>query len=51
MLNELGSLPTPTRTYYHEAKACNERPFPFHLIPHVLYRGSISLEQMQIIPV
>jgi hypothetical protein len=49
VLNDLEDLPSATRAYYHEAKAHTERPFLFHLIAHILYRGSIALEQMQTI--
>lgn len=44
-------LPKATLTYYQESKQAGRAPLLFHRIPHILYQGSLSLNQMTLITV
>lgn len=50
-LEELSTLPSATVAHYKTAKQKAEKPFLFHRVPHVLYRGIINLEQVKIISI
>lgn len=50
-LREFTQIPAASVEYYRIAKEQGERPFLFHRIPHILYRGSIALDRVQIINV
>ncbi|OGY31719.1 MAG: hypothetical protein A3C02_00670 [Candidatus Andersenbacteria bacterium RIFCSPHIGHO2_02_FULL_45_11] len=43
-LKESATLPETTKQYYREQLANGERPFLFHGIPHIFYKGSILLK-------
>lgn len=51
ILQKLNHLPTATKVYYREAIAANECPLAFNFVPHVLYRGSICLDQIPTIAI
>ncbi|MEL6385224.1 MAG: hypothetical protein AAFQ89_22715 [Cyanobacteria bacterium J06626_18] len=50
-LQGLSKLPETTFEYYRRCKANGERPFLFHLIPHVLFCGSVDLSEVEVISV
>ena len=50
-LKQLSALPTATVNYYRKMKQQGERPLLFHRVPHVLYQGTINLEEVEVIRV
>ena len=48
-LEQERKLPSKARAYYQKEIEMGRRPLFFHLIPHVLYRGSISVKDTEII--
>lgn len=49
ILNKHNKLSTNTLLYYKKCIKQDKRPLLFHLVPHVLYRGTIALKNTQII--
>jgi hypothetical protein len=41
-------LPDVTRAYYQSEKEHNRRPLLFHRVPHVLYRGSLKIDALNV---
>jgi hypothetical protein len=50
-LHKYAELPTNTVSYYQRMKASGRRPLLFHGVPHILYRGAISVATSEIITV
>lgn len=50
-LAELNALPEATAAYYAEMNAQGKRPLLFHLVPHILFKGCIYLQDTRIIEV
>jgi hypothetical protein len=50
-LGGLGNLPEATLTYYKISRKEHKSPLLFHRIPHILYQGSLSLDQMSTVTV
>ncbi|MGF1569371.1 MAG: hypothetical protein ACFCVD_15100 [Nodosilinea sp.] len=48
-LAELSELPEATLTYYQMSQKAGKSPLLFHQIPHVLYRGSLHLNDLTVI--
>ena len=51
LLDEMTTLPEGTAAHYAEALAAGRPVFVFHLIPHVLHRGSIERDRVAVIEV
>mgnify|MGYP000858987537 CR=1 FL=1 len=49
LLPRLQKVPEATRDHYADAARSGRRPFAFYRIPHVLYRGGLELEGVQVI--
>lgn len=49
LLAEINELPSQTVAYYRECASTGERPFLFHLIPHVLYKGIVALTDVKVL--
>lgn len=49
LLNKLTELPAENLEYLNFAKANNEQPLLFQNLPHILYRGSINIYDVEII--
>lgn len=47
--HELREVPQNTIEYYKESAQKGERPFLFHLIPHVFIKGSVDISNAEII--
>ena len=43
------TVPVETIEYYREMKALDKRPLLFHLVPHILYKGTIDTSDIEII--
>lgn len=43
------TVPEDTIEYYREQNAMGKRPLLFHLVPHILYKGSIDTKDLEII--
>ena len=43
------TVPEETILYYKQKKAAGERPLFFHLVPHVLYRGTVNTKDLEIV--
>ena len=43
------SVPDATIEYYKQKKAEGVRPLLFHLVPHILYKGSIETKGLEIV--
>ena len=48
-LLKITELPIATADYFRCAKAAGEAPFLFNYVPHVLYRGSIHIDDVDVI--
>ena len=44
-------VPQETIEYYKQKKAEGLRPLLFHLVPHILYKGSIDTKGLEIVTV
>lgn len=44
-------VPNETIEYYKEQFSVGKRPLMFHLVPHILYKGTIDTEGLEIIEV
>jgi hypothetical protein len=44
-------IPKETKEYYKESYRKNKRPLVFNKIPHILYKGSLSIKDIVIIEV
>jgi hypothetical protein len=42
-------VPEGTIDYYRKKKDEGQRPLLFHLVPHILYKGSINIEGLEIL--
>ena len=51
LLEEMTTLPQATAAYYAEAVAAGEPIFAFHRIPHILHRGSVECNGMNVVEV
>ncbi|MBE9064770.1 hypothetical protein [cf. Phormidesmis sp. LEGE 11477] len=49
LLEDFSGLPAATLAYYRESKEENRFPLLFHRVPHVLYRGSLSIQSLRVI--
>ncbi len=47
----LSVMPEVTKEYYREMNVQGKKPLLYHKIPHVLYRGTVEVSQLQIITV
>lgn len=45
------SVPIETIDYYKEEKAKDKRPLLFHLVPHILYKGTLDTGGLEIVTV
>lgn len=43
------TVPSETIEYYKEMKALGKHPLLFHFVPHILYKGTIDIEGLEII--
>jgi hypothetical protein len=43
------SVPEETIEYYKQKKAEGVRPLLFHLVPHILYKGSIGTKELEVV--
>ena len=50
-ISKYSSVPPAAMQYYKETYATQKGPFPFHLTPHILYKGSIDTTDLPIIEV
>jgi len=48
---EYSSLPQSTKDYYKEIIDKGGRPLLYHRIPHILYKGTLDLTDLPVIPV
>jgi hypothetical protein len=48
-MDQYAQIPPETIDYYKECKAAGKKPLVYHLVPHVLYKGSISTEYLEVI--
>ncbi|NJL56096.1 hypothetical protein HC928_13625 [bacterium] len=48
-LSRIVKLPTATLEYWKFAKAAGEAPFLFNFVPHILYRGTIEIQDLDLI--
>jgi hypothetical protein len=48
-LSQLNEVPAATIEYFTKAKEQGERPLLFHHIPHILFRGSLSIDGLRVI--
>jgi hypothetical protein len=48
-LNQYNKISNKVLTYYKECIQKDTRPLLFHLVPHILYKGRISIKNTQII--
>ena len=44
-------LPNETTEHYKESYGNKKRPLPFHMAPHILYKGSINIKDCRVIEV
>jgi len=42
-------VPEETIEYYKERNASGKRPLLFHIVPHILYKGSIDTKNLEIV--
>lgn len=49
LMNEYRKVPPETIDYYREQWALKQRPLLFHLVPHILYKGSLETKDFEII--
>ena len=50
-LKKYGKIPVKTKKYFKKTFDEYQRPFWFHLIPHILYRGNINIKNCEVIEV
>jgi len=50
-MNVYRQVPEETIEYYKQKKAEGMRPLLFHLVPHILYKGSIDINGFEIITI
>lgn len=50
-LKKYSKVPVKTKKYFKETLDKWQRPFWFHLIPHILYKGKINIKNCKIIEV
>jgi hypothetical protein len=48
-LSNIVKLPTATLEYWKFTKAAGEAPFLFNFVPHILYRGTIEIQDLDLI--
>lgn len=48
-MKQYEKLPNATKEYYHEMATRGKKPLIYHLVPHILYQGSISVKGKKII--
>ncbi len=48
-MNSYRIIPDATIEYYKSMKSEGKRPLLFHLVPHILYKGSISTDGLEVI--
>lgn len=44
-------MPNATKQYYQEMKSNEKQPLLFHLVPHILYKGTIDISKAEIVKV
>jgi len=50
-ITKIGYVPDKARTYFKETYATGELPFWHHLVPQILYRGTLNISGVRIITV
>ncbi len=50
-IKDFSIMPQETKDYYKEAIGKRERPFSYHRIPHILYKGTLDITNQSIISV
>nr|MBP9719177.1 hypothetical protein [Candidatus Levybacteria bacterium] len=45
------TVPPETIEYYKEQFSADKRPLMFHLVPHILYKGTIDIAGLEIIEI
>lgn len=48
-MEEYAAVPEATIEYYKEQKALDRRPLFFHLVPHILFKGTIDTDGLRLI--
>ncbi len=48
-ISDYRTVPQETIRYYQEQNKLDQRPLLFHGIPHILYKGTINIENVEII--
>lgn len=50
-VGEYSTIPEGTKDYYRDMTKNDKRPLLWHMIPHILYKGSIDVADLEIITV
>jgi len=50
-INHYSNIPQKTKDYYKECFSNNKKPLVFHCVPHILYKGTINVSNINIVKV